>query len=216
MEIKNIVATLPVNKTKKPTIRKLNAIKKIVVHCTDDTLKPLELARYDVGPNHISSTGCPTCTYHYYINQAGEVYQLVDDTTETWHAGGHNSNSVAICLSYKTDPAVENKKKDEPDPANTPSVQMRVALQDLLVVLCKKLAVSPIDIFGHRELFGTGFILLKGHKALKKTCPGMTVDLELLRYGVAAELQMELKVKVDGEWGPKSEKAFRDSLKKLV
>lgn len=214
MNVKNLVPTLPVHPTKKPDKRKLSSIQKIVVHTTDWEVDPVRLAQYDIGPNHISNTGCPTATYHYYINQAGEVSKLVNEDIVTWHAAGHNTNSVAICLAYKTDPQFESGKKKRPDPTKIPTAEMRAALQGLLVELCIRLAVSPTQIFGHRELFGTGFIFLKGHKALRKTCPGMTIDLGLLRINVIVELQQKIGVKSDGVWGPKSEVAFRDALKK--
>jgi hypothetical protein len=215
MNIKDLVPTLPTHPKKKPKIRKLSDIKKIVVHTTDWDIQPLELAKYDLGPNHIDSTGCPTITYHYYISKFGEVSRTADETWVTWHAAMHNSNSIAICLAYKTDPDFESGKTHLPKEGRIPTVPMLAALTLLLAHLCKFLHISPKEIYGHRELIGTGFILAKGHKKLKKTCPGMSINLDVLRGLVAAELQKQMQSiglylgKIDGDWGPKSQAAFK-------
>jgi N-acetyl-anhydromuramyl-L-alanine amidase AmpD len=214
MDITNLVPTLPTHPKKKPKVRKLSDIKKIVVHTTDWNIQPLELAKYDIGPNHIDSTGCPTITYHYYIGQSGETFRTADETWVTWHAALHNSNSIAVCLAYKTDPAFESGKTKIPEAGKIPSKEMMQSLYSLLVHLCKTLKISPLEIWGHRELFGTGFILIKGHKQLKKTCPGMSIDLDSLRNMTVITLQTEMKNKglytgqIDGSWGPKSQLAF--------
>lgn len=84
--------------------RGLNQINEIIIHCTatdsqvwDDALVCIN---YDMKPNHISKRGCPTCTYHFYIDQPGEVDQLVSVYIETWHCKGHNSRSIAICINH--------------------------------------------------------------------------------------------------------------------
>lgn len=215
MDIKDLVPVLPTHPKKKPKVRKLSDIKKIVVHTTDWDIQPLELAKYDLGPNHIDSTGCPSITYHYYIGKSGEVCRTADEAWVTWHAAMHNGNSVAICLAYKTDPVFESGKSKIPAPGKVPTPEMTKSLLSLLAHLCKKLKVSPLEIWGHRELSGTGFILVKGHKQLRKTCPGMSIDLDALRNAVVIQLQQEMKDKglyagkVDGDWGPKSQAAFK-------
>lgn len=218
MEIKDLVPVLPIHLKKKPKKRDLASIKKIVVHTTDWNIQPLELAKYDIGPNHIDSTGCPSITYHYYIGKSGEVFRTADEKWITWHAAMHNSNSLAICLAYKTDPLFESGKTKVPSPDKVPTPEMFESLIELLAHLCKQLKVDPREIWGHRELLGTGFILAKGHKQLRKTCPGMSIDLDDLRNEVAAKLQYEMKTlgfylgRVDGIWGPKSQLAFEQFL----
>lgn len=215
--MQDLSKVLPQHPTKKPDRRSLDKIKRLVIHTTDAAWTPQQIVAYDLGPNHISSTGTPTCTYHYYVNQLGETAKLVDESIITWHAGGHNSDSVAVCLAYKTDPVFESGKSKQVKPENIPSEQMMDSLDELLVDLCFQLKVSPNQIFGHRELFGTGFILVKGHKALRKTCPGMWISLDGLRQRVACAVQIKLvtvgkKITTDSKWGPASEKAFWDFL----
>jgi N-acetyl-anhydromuramyl-L-alanine amidase AmpD len=218
MEIKDLVPVLPVHPTKKPKVRKLSTIKKIVVHTTDWNIEPLELAKYDIGPNHIDSTGCPTATYHYYISKTGEVSRLVPEEFITWHAAMHNGNSLAICLAYKTDPAFESGKTKIASLDKLPTAEMLSSLSRLLVHLCKEFKISPKEIWGHRELLGTGFIISKGHKQLRKTCPGMSIDLDLLRKDTILVIQSEMASlglysgNIDGLWGPKSEASFQELL----
>jgi N-acetyl-anhydromuramyl-L-alanine amidase AmpD len=221
MIIQDLVSQLPTNPKKKPKTRKLSSIKKLILHTTDWDIAPLELAKYDIGPNHIDSTGCPSITYHYLIGKDGTVFRTAPEETITWHAGGYNTESIAVSLIYKTDPAFESGKgKFNPD--KVPTEAMMESLVELLVELCKKFKVDPLQIFGHRELFGTGFVLLKGHKALRKTCPGMAVDLDEVRENVVLELQEQMKARniyrdlIDGDWGKKSQAAFKEFTEHLT
>lgn len=84
--------------------RGFGQIKKIIVHCTatdsevwDD---PIACINYDMIPNHISSKGCPTCTYHFYVEQKGTIYQLVSVYIKTWNCKGHNNDSIAVCINH--------------------------------------------------------------------------------------------------------------------
>jgi hypothetical protein len=71
---------------------------------------------------------------------------------------------------------------------------------------------------GHRELKGTGWTMFKGSKRLRKTCPGIKVDLDKVRRSVARFMQIVLGAdgfytgKVDGLFGPRSKKAFESYL----
>jgi hypothetical protein len=84
--------------------RDMNMIQEVIVHCTGSDSKELEnpmtLIKYDLSPNHISKKGCPFATYHYYINKAGEIFQLVSMNYYTWNCKGHNQYSVAICINH--------------------------------------------------------------------------------------------------------------------
>ena len=85
-------------------IRSLDDCEQIIVHCTAAGTplweNPLTCIKYDMGPNHISRSGCPTATYHFYINQKGETWQLVSMELVTWNCSGQNNNSVAICINH--------------------------------------------------------------------------------------------------------------------
>ena len=79
-------------------------LEEVIIHCTAAGTKawenPLTCINYDLNPNHISRTGLATATYHFYINQKGECFQLVSMQIRTAHCSGHNSNSVAICINH--------------------------------------------------------------------------------------------------------------------
>lgn len=85
-------------------LRDVKLIKEIIIHCTatDSTAfeNPMNLIKYDIKPNHISQKGCPFATYHFYINKAGEIFQLIDIKYYTWHCKGHNQYSLAICINH--------------------------------------------------------------------------------------------------------------------
>ena len=72
----------------------------------------------------------------------------------------------------------------------------------------------PDSVVGHRELKGTGWVLFKGSKKLRKTCPGIHVDLDLLRTNVSKYMQIVLGINdfyhgsIDGIFGPNSNKAL--------
>jgi len=218
-DVTDLSDTLPVHPTKKPT--KQTKINKLVVHMTDGVVTARGLAKYDIGPNHISKTGCPTITYHYLIHQSGDVDKCVNHSIVTWHAGNHNRKSLALALNYKGDNKWEKARSQgvgtdlPPNSANRPTSTAIERLLDLLHKLCLAELVSPVQIFGHRELKGTGWTLQKGSKRLRKTCPGMAVDLDYIRDSVTKRVQQTLKSeglyggRIDGYWGKKSKKAFK-------
>lgn len=84
--------------------RPISAIEKLIIHCTAADVEkwndPIYLINYDMGPNHISRKGCPTATYHFYINKLGEVFQLVSMGIKTWHCTDQNYSSIAICIHH--------------------------------------------------------------------------------------------------------------------
>lgn len=168
---------LPVHPTKQYETRHLKDIERIVVHCTDvEGWTPQRLNDYDLSPNHISKTGCPTCTYHDYMQIGGVWNHMVDYDVKTWHAGPlWNKSSVAVALEFK------------PDQGHNPDESMMNTLIEYLAMSCLFLGISPRMVVGHRELLDTGYIIDKnGHKRLKKTCPGLEIDLDALRDDVMA------------------------------
>lgn len=215
----DIIYKLPVHPTKKP--KKQNKIKKIVVHTTDGVVTPQGLAKYDIGPNHISKTGCPSVTYHYLINQSGKAGKCCPHEVVTWHAGPHNNQSLAVAFNYKTDAGWEKAAvqgvatEKPPNSDNKPSQAATITLLRLLEHLCLTEGVHPTEVYGHRELKGTGWFMFKGSRKLRKTCPGMSVDMKWIRDSTIKNVQRSLKQKglyggaIDGDWGPKSKAAFK-------
>ena len=84
------------------------------------------------------------------------------------------------------------------------------------------LHIDPDNIKGHRELPGTGYRIVNGVKKLRKTCPGMLVNLDKVRYIVSMAVQRVLKTqglyqdKIDGIFGPISEKALKNYKHKVT
>ena len=208
---------LPVNPNPKRKYkrRKLSKIKKLVLHCDDWDTDIFTIAEYDVTPNpkhHISKKGCPECTYHYFIEKNGDVMQCVDLNKISWHAGNHNGKSAGVCMRYR---ATGNKYP--------PPIHQLEAAESLLAYLCLKLGVDPDNVYGHRELYGTGWLYgPKGIRKLRKTCPGLLVNMDLVRYNVAIKVQKVLKdnhfynSKIDGIFGPKSEAALKQYHKQIT
>ncbi len=215
MKFTDLTVCLPCHPIKKPNKRKLSDIKRIVLHCTDWVVTPEKLTEYDLGPNHISSTGCPSPTYSWMIDKEGTIFKMVDETVITWHVGTWNPSSVGVALSYRTDPAFESDKNLKPAPDRVPTLAMMQNCIELLVQLCIDLKVPPTEVVGHRELPGTGFSWVKDHKVLRKTCPGRAIDMDNLRKDIFKKLQEIMREKnlylgaIDGIWGPRSVRGFQ-------
>lgn len=185
----------------------LNRVNKIVVHTTDRNWTIEQLVEFDVkgkltyeNPladvklitdfNHIAEDGVPAITYHDVVMPDGNVYHTLPYREVSWHAGGYNSSSIAVALMYQcVDP---NTNKD----TYAPNDNMIKSLQCHCGDLCLDLKLSPMSVVGHRELQGTGWIPGSyGSKRLRKTCPGMKVDLDLLRKNIATYMQVQLNIK---------------------
>ena len=87
--------------------RSLVQIRGGVFHQTAGGDDPYATARYHVGPNHVSQTGCPALLYTFYVRQDGEIYFANDLEAVTWSQGGKgspvpgtdaNTNFLAIVL----------------------------------------------------------------------------------------------------------------------
>ncbi len=196
----SLIDSLPRHATKTYEKRDLGDILGITVHCDDAGWDPFQIAKYDISlGNHIDPMGVPACTYHTYISSTGTGYQLLDFEEVSWHAKGWNTQLVACVISYK---ATGNK--------NPPPQVQYDALVGMLAKMCLFLKLDPTEgrIYGHRELAGTGHIVKDGKIQYLKTCPGMLVDLPVLRKNVCEAVQAELGVENDGWWGPVSVGAF--------
>jgi N-acetyl-anhydromuramyl-L-alanine amidase AmpD len=221
--------------TKRYKVRKNeSSIKRIVVHTTDRDWTIQQLVDYDVDGavtycrhfidmssgeyvdiqytdhNHIASDGLPACTYHDVIMEDGFIYHTLPYREISWHVGGYNSSSVAVALMYRcTDP---DTNKD----TWAPNENMIKTLQCHCGDLCLKWGLTPDAVVGHRELKGTGWFLNKhGSKRLRKTCPGMQVNLDELRKNVAMYMQIKMKLadcyddEIDGLFGNQSKLALK-------
>lgn len=199
--------TLPRHATKIYDRRDISDISRIVVHTTDWNCTPEELANYDISPNHISSTGCPAITYHGLITQKSEWIKTLPYNEVSWHVGPWNPGSVGIALVYRV--SDENGQD-----TYAPRERQIKTLIRVCSSLCFNLEIEPTQVFGHRELKHTGWFFFKGSRKLRKTCPGMRVDLDEIRERVIRYVQLCLMMQKyypgppDGIWGPVSIAAF--------
>lgn len=114
----------------------------------------LSIARYHVGPNHISARGCPGICYTMGITAEGEVAIFHPLSAKTWSHGNANSSHVGVlvCGDFSS-PGHEAR---EPSP------------EQLWAVCCVALAF--------RATFGVGFGF-NGHFDFgKPRCPGATIE----------------------------------------
>ena len=143
-----IVNDLPKHSTRKWNQRKIQNIKKIIVHhsdttATDDGFKDIEqIAKYHTSPNHISPQGCPGICYSLMISKNGAIYQTNEFTSVTWHCKGQNVNSLGVCLLG----GFQGQSVDE---------RQSVTLGTLLRYLIIMFKLTKQDVFGHRDFSST-------------------------------------------------------------
>jgi len=202
----NIVNILPKHPTRKWKLRPTPT--RIVVHTTaSDNQDPYKTARYHVHAgktNHISKKGCPAIVYHDLITKEGLVYHCNYYADRTWHAGGYNKSSIGVGMCFRGQ-----------DYGVRPTLLQFETLRKHLVKLCLYFKILPKRIVGHREVPGMWTLLGNGSKRYKKTCPGMSVDLDELRSEIAVRMQRVLSSvglyegAIDGLFGRKSKKALK-------
>ena len=172
----DIQPILPVNSTRVKQYRELSKVDTIVVHAIDAINWSAEkLNALCTGyPSGIlaSTRNEPTCSYHDYIRANSEVIHMVDYNIKTWHVGRHNKRSIGVALEYQPS-----------DDVLLPLGQLE-ALERHLYDLCLSLQIKPSRILGHRELDTTGYKMVDGEKVLRKTCPGLLVNMVDLRSNV--------------------------------
>ena len=194
-----------VNPKKKVPFRDVTSgvIDMIVVHCTDATnWSPEQLGNF-----FVQERGFPICGYHYYVRSEA-VYQMTGENVLGYHAAGYNTRSIGISMDF----------------APTKMEPLNIAIDPIVFENCQKMVtylalkyrVPPKMVKFHRELFGTGWIRDKNDKpALRKTCPGMSLDPDVFRYSIARRMQTAWNlpgVAVDGLFGPISKKTLTETL----
>lgn len=94
MKIYNITEELPYHPVKRYRSRGVEKITQIVVHHTaSDVQDPEQYAKF-----HVDVRGWPGIAYHFMIRNDGRVYQTNDINTLSYHAAGHNTKSIGVCL----------------------------------------------------------------------------------------------------------------------
>jgi hypothetical protein len=148
----------------------------VVLHCTAmPRWNVWDVARYHVGPNHISPDGCPTIGYAYFVEPDGLMYACLSHDVRAWHVGPWNERSIGVCLAYDAGPAA-------------PPERQLVAAAELCAMLAGELHLVADRVLGHRELEGTGYTVENGNVVLRKECPGLAIDMDRFRRMVAAAL----------------------------
>jgi len=123
-------------------------------------------------------------TYHAFVDSEGDLFQTQDFKTVSWHASGHNTDSVGVCIQYR---ATGN---DQPPPED----QLEAAI-DYIAHVNVHFGIPSDQTFGHRELLGTGYNLVDGKRVLRKECPGMKVDMDKFRKDLDTKMKTLLKEK---------------------
>jgi hypothetical protein len=197
LEVHNISGSIPKNPNYDKVPMRSQEISYVVWHCDDaENWTHKNLIEYDLHPNHISPKGCPTPTYTYYIERDGSIWQLTQEVVKTWHSGviskyvdlcpRWNDISLAICFAFKP-----NKKNP------LPVTQMEAGLHLTTEILLRR-HVDSANVKGHRELSGAGHV--PGHPdRLRKTCPGLGIDLQSVRSRIHTLKQscLEGHLKID-------------------
>ena len=163
MEIKNIIQTLDWHPTRRWSNRSLSKIKKIIIHQELGESSIEDVNIYHINPNHISQKGCPHICYHYAIrgnyqdgDKDGEIVQVNELSSVTWHCKGQNSVSIGIMLQGNFDGPGNDLGIAEPS-----NGQMN-SLSELSDYLLESFILSNQDIYGHYH-YG------------KQACPGTHV-----------------------------------------
>ena len=169
--IHDVSAVLPTNG--EPEHRDEHGIDTVVLHCTAmPGWNVWDVARYHTGPNHISSGGCPTIAYAYFVEPDGLTYRCLDHDVRSWHVGPWNDRAVGVCLAYDGGAAPPDERQIS-------------AAAELCAHLAGALGLSPERVRGHRELEGTGYTIEEGRVIERKECPGAAIDMDSFRRRVA-------------------------------
>lgn len=203
----DITSSIPAHKTRKPRKRTAKQINTIVVHCTgSNNQDPNKTALYHVRPgpqNHLTKKGAPTLAYSDFITKDGTIYHCVDYSAVTYHAGLYNKKSIGVVLAFR------GQTNQPPTPAQYE------ALMKQLVVLCLYFKVLPKKVIGHREVPGMFTILGNGSKKYKKSCPGLGINLSVMRHELTGRLQRRLAAEglyqgaIDYKFGKQSKAALK-------
>lgn len=220
VKITDLSTSLMRHPTKVYKKRNRDQVNMLVVHCTDRDWTIMQLNHYDVQGylkledgtmeiNHISAAGLPGITYHDVIMPDSKVYHTLPFEEISYHAAGYNSKSIAVAIMLRVTDSTTKRDTYGPTPKHLRTLEAHIGKR------CLEFGLAPDQVYGHRELKGTGYIVdSKGRKRLQKTCPGMKINLNDLRTNVAKYMQLILKMngiylgRVDGDFGPKSRAAL--------
>jgi N-acetylmuramoyl-L-alanine amidase len=119
---------------------------------------------------HREHNGWRKIGYHRYIEEDGEVMLGRPDEEIGAHAGGFNEHSLGVCVSGHGDFERFNSKQLS-------------SLVRQLATWCRTYHLLSTHCIGHRETDE------HGGPAVSKTCPGVLIDMDVIRELVRARLE---------------------------
>jgi len=140
IQIQNISASLPQHPSKQYPTRPVSAIGRIIIH---HTATPASVSVQRIASYQVSNRDLPGITYHFCVDETGQVFQTQALNVLSSHAGNHSNNSVGVCLI--------GNFTDNPPPH--PQLNATAAL---LAQLVEQLNLDLDQILGYNELVVTG------------------------------------------------------------
>lgn len=139
----------------------MRRINKIIIHCSasdDPAHDNLEVIKdlhtsppskvFKWGKYTTNGRGWVDVGYHFFISKNGVLFNGRSEDIIGAHVRGHNRDSIGICLSGER---------------GLPTAEQEKTLESICKDLCKRYALSKMDIIGHNDLDN------------KKTCPNFDV-----------------------------------------
>lgn len=238
MKFTDARTTLPRHPSKEFSYRDPDGILGGVLHQTAGGTSAEACARYHVGPNHVSETGCPGLLYTFFIEPDGGIFWAHDLDRRVWSQGGKgspipgssaNGDFLSICLGGDFDgPTHEGRDGDPTFEQLHAALSLWGHLTGAVVdprlpsELEGALSCSVESLWGHHR-FGkpncpgtTGAIIAD---AIRRHLPppsseGATVSEGGTRIETDLDWQTALKTlgfdpgALDGIWGPASRSAL--------
>ncbi len=164
LDVRDMRGHLPTHPTKKFETRDPAKLEGLCGHHTGgpmgDWRRFKAVADYHIGPNHVSSTGCPGILYTLGIAQGGEVCIFHDLDVKTWSQGtseipgDENADYLATLI-------LGNFKSDDHE-GGEPTIDQMLSFLAVCKV-CRSMWGYAFDYTGHFQ-FG------------KPACPGATLE----------------------------------------
>tara|TARA_R110000824_G_scaffold192464_2_gene374629 strand:- start:5408 stop:6205 length:798 start_codon:yes stop_codon:yes gene_type:complete len=170
---------LPRHATKRFSQRSADDIVGGCVHHTAGGDDVYNTARYHVGPNHVSESGCPGLLYTFYITGSGTIYWANDLESVVWSQGGHgspvlrtnaNTNFISICCAGDYSKGEYKGRNIGP-----PYIQV-MALLTLWGHLTGSVKSRLLPLHLYDVLSCNDFDLWGHHNFGKDKCPGLVLE----------------------------------------